>query len=189
MMADKEYKESSKKCFNLCPNCGASNDDIEWHAKEWFDNQACQTATCNICGCDFSEYYTYSDTEWVKGGKDDDCPRIKCPHPYSEFFKYMDEIPTGTRVSTSEDCDKCEQEDLKFYKDCDQPHCLIHDCPGYPNGVNIEAVKWLLAAASGVLADFDNYGEVIQTDTEGEYGPTTSIEKLRKFAAMIEKQL
>ena len=52
-----------KKCFNHCPKCDATDPDIEWGDKEWLDNQAYQSATCKKCGCEFKEYYTYSDTE------------------------------------------------------------------------------------------------------------------------------
>lgn len=38
----------------------------------------------------------------------------------------------------------------------------------------------LILAAQEVISDFDTYGEVLQTDDDGEYGPTTAIEKLRE---------
>ena len=39
----------------------------------------------------------------------------------SAFYIYEDEIPKGERVSTPEDCEKCDDED------CDVRHCLITD--------------------------------------------------------------
>lgn len=54
----------SKECFNHCPNCGATDPDIEWGDKDWLDNQAFQDAECLKCGCKFREFYTYSDTEF-----------------------------------------------------------------------------------------------------------------------------
>lgn len=53
-----------KKCFNHCPNCGATDPNIEWGDKEWLDTQAYQEAECKKCGCVFKEYYTYSETEF-----------------------------------------------------------------------------------------------------------------------------
>jgi hypothetical protein len=43
-----------------------------------------------------------------------------------------------------------------------------------------DATDMLLTAAKEILEDFDTYGEVLQTDEEGKYGPTTAIEKLRQ---------
>ena len=41
----------------------------------------------------------------------------------SEFYTYEDEIPEGTRVSTPEDCEKCEG-----MKGCeDSKHCLFEE--------------------------------------------------------------
>ena len=42
-----------------------------------------------------------------------------CKYPLSLFYNYKDEIPQNTRVSTPEDCEKCDTED------CDIKHCLI----------------------------------------------------------------
>jgi hypothetical protein len=58
-------KEKSKKCFNVCPNCGAADHNIEWGEKEWFDTQAEQTATCLKCGQEFKEVYAYTQTVWT----------------------------------------------------------------------------------------------------------------------------
>ena len=52
-----------KKCFNHCPKCDAGENEIDWGAKDWCDNQAYQSAVCKKCGCSFKEYYTYTDTE------------------------------------------------------------------------------------------------------------------------------
>ncbi len=54
----------NKKCENHCPDCGATDPDIEWGDKEWFDDGAYQTATCKKCNCEFKEYYKYSETEY-----------------------------------------------------------------------------------------------------------------------------
>ena len=43
-----------------------------------------------------------------------------------------------------------------------------------------DATDMILTAARELLEHFDNYGEVLQTDEEGKYGPTTAIEKLRQ---------
>ncbi len=48
--------------------------------------------------------------------------RIRCKYPMSQFYNYEDEIPKGTRVSTSEDCERCELENCN-----DGKHCLISD--------------------------------------------------------------
>lgn len=55
--------ETPKKCFNHCPKCNATDPDIEWGDKDWFNNQAYQSAECLKCGCKFKEFYEYSDTE------------------------------------------------------------------------------------------------------------------------------
>ena len=52
-----------KSCFNHCPKCGAGEDCIDWGDKDWFDNHAYQRAECKKCGCEFKEYYKYTDTE------------------------------------------------------------------------------------------------------------------------------
>ncbi len=52
-----------KKCFNHCPKCNAITNDIEWGDNNWGENSAWQDATCNICGCEFSEVYNYAYTE------------------------------------------------------------------------------------------------------------------------------
>jgi hypothetical protein len=44
--------------------------------------------------------------------------RIPCPAPLNEFYSYMDQVPNDVRVSTPDDCEKCN-------KDCDVKHCLI----------------------------------------------------------------
>jgi len=49
------------KCENHCPKC--NSEDIDWADKDWFDDGAYQKATCNECGCEFKEYYKYSNTE------------------------------------------------------------------------------------------------------------------------------
>ncbi len=40
--------------------------------------------------------------------------------------------------------------------------------------------KELENAAWNLVDSFDRYGEVLQTDTDGEYGPNSDIELLRK---------
>ena len=55
--------DEGKKCFNHCPKCDATDPNIDWGVKEWLDEQAYQSAECKKCGCNFKEYYTYSDTE------------------------------------------------------------------------------------------------------------------------------
>jgi len=55
--------EEPKKCFNHCPKCNAGENDIAWGDKDWSDESAWQNATCNKCGCEFSEVYTYCCTE------------------------------------------------------------------------------------------------------------------------------
>ncbi len=52
-----------KKCFNSCPECGASDPHIIWGDKEWFADTSRQAATCNVCSCVFSEIYQYTHTE------------------------------------------------------------------------------------------------------------------------------
>lgn len=118
------YEQSSKKCISQCPNCGEEDGEkIDWGLYDGDEDFMCQRNVCMTCGCRFTEYFHYHDTEWVMGGIDDDCPRIKCPYPYSDFYTYMDEIPQGTRVSVpEEDCAKCDDED------CEEKYCLIHDC-------------------------------------------------------------
>jgi len=51
-----------------------------------------------------------------------------------------------------------------------------------------DATDMLLAAAKQILDDFDTYGEVLQTDEEGEYGPKTAIEKLRQAVDFFRQE-
>lgn len=44
--------------------------------------------------------------------------------------------------------------------------------------------RQLRKAAAEIISDFDTYGEVLQMDERGDYGPTTAIERLR--AALTE---
>lgn len=41
-------------------------------------------------------------------------------------------------------------------------------------------IRNLYVAALEILCDFDRFGEVLQTDEGGEYGPNTAIERLRQ---------
>lgn len=43
----------------------------------------------------------------------------------------------------------------------------------------------LLRAAEQIIDDFDNWGEVLQTDVLGDYSPNTSIELLRSAVKEI----
>ena len=43
-----------------------------------------------------------------------------------------------------------------------------------------DVTKELKNAAWGIVDSFDNYGEVLQTDIDGNYGPTSDIEILRE---------
>lgn len=104
---------TSKKCEDICPNCGADYEDITWGAFV-IDEAIYQPGDCTKCGCFFKAYYTYCDTEFEVGAVD----RIPCKYPLSDFYQYMDEVQKGDRVSTTEDCEKCEE-------DCENKHCLI----------------------------------------------------------------
>lgn len=59
----------SKKSESHCPKCYAGLDDIEWGVAD-FNEVKCQTGICKKCGCEFTEYYNYSDTEWNGTKKD-----------------------------------------------------------------------------------------------------------------------
>lgn len=58
----------TKVCESHCPKCGAGMKDIEWGSFE-FDEVSYQTGTCSMCGCEFREYYNYSNTEWYEKHK------------------------------------------------------------------------------------------------------------------------
>jgi len=47
--------------------------------------------------------------------------RKECIFPMSLFYIYEDEIPAGTRVSTPEECEVCDE------TDCDVKFCLIQE--------------------------------------------------------------
>lgn len=53
--------------------------------------------------------------------------RKECPYPMSMFYTYMDEVPAGTRVSTTEDCEGCDGlTDGDGNNSCEEMrHCLI----------------------------------------------------------------
>ena len=103
---------TSKKCRDQCPNCGAY-DEVSW-GEIVAEDVIYHPGDCLKCGCHFHQYYDYADTEFEVGV----VPRIKCPYPLNEFYNYMDEVPTDTRVSTPEDCKKCKEpindEDCRF---------------------------------------------------------------------------
>ena len=49
------------ECENYCPKC--DSEDIEWGLKEIQDDVIYQNATCQSCGCMFTEYWKYHHTE------------------------------------------------------------------------------------------------------------------------------
>jgi hypothetical protein len=124
-----------KKCFNYCPNCGATDPNIEWGDKEWLDTQAYQEAECKKCGCVFKEYYTYSDTEFERN-----------------------------------------------YPETDLEKSIITKIPG-------SLIMELLGDAEEIVNDFDQIGEVLQTDGDDGYGPNSPIEQLRTTLKKCKEKL
>ncbi len=63
------FDADKKKCFNHCPKCGVDTEpesgqrNIFWGAYEWTNWEANQNGTCQKCGCEFKEFYTYDRTE------------------------------------------------------------------------------------------------------------------------------
>ena len=59
--------------------------------------------------------------------------------------------------------------------------------------ISQELTERLYSASCEILLDFDTYGEVLQTDDDGDYGPESSLGALRKILSEInieyEKQL
>jgi hypothetical protein len=45
--------------------------------------------------------------------------RQKCKYPMSNFYNFEDEVPKGTRVSTPEECETCDE------TECSLKYCLI----------------------------------------------------------------
>ncbi len=125
----------SKKCSTDCPNCGVDEDDVE------FGGVVCDTdigviyipCSCKKCGCEFKMYFGYTDTEFYM----EQCEKVPCPYPMSDFFNYMDEVLTGERVSTPEDCKKCDE------VNCINKHCLISESekPDYARDLYLAAKK------------------------------------------------
>ena len=107
----------SKKCLNECPNCKAGMEEIEW-GLFITEEVVYQEGTCKKCGCYFKEYYEYTDTEF----KIDAVPRVKCTYPLSRFYKYMDKVPGGEKVSTTADCKKCKELPMCTANN----NCMIH---------------------------------------------------------------
>ena len=58
-----KIQDNQKECFNYCPKCGATDPDIEWGDKDWSGKQGWQNATCQKCGCEFTEVYEYVFSE------------------------------------------------------------------------------------------------------------------------------
>lgn len=52
------------KSKNECPNCG-EEENIDWFEKDIQDDTVFQKATCLECGCEFKEYFEYSNTEII----------------------------------------------------------------------------------------------------------------------------
>ncbi len=50
-----------------------------------------------------------------------------------------------------------------------------------------ERTRELINAAWSIIDSFDNFGEVLQTDIDGDYGPKSDIEKLRKAVIDLGK--
>ncbi len=146
---DRVY-ETMKKCYNHCPNCGASDKEgcLTFSSLE-ADVNPHQDGLCDKCGITFTEVYGYIGTQFVV----DPSKRVRCEGPLAKFFVYMDEVPFGTKVS----------KDGKY---------LISE--GEKNPADA-----LLIAACEIVQDYDNYGEVLQTDSKGKYGKKSAIEELR----------
>ena len=51
---------------------------------------------------------------------------------------------------------------------------------------DIKTLYDVLTAAQAILNDFDQYGEVLQTDYNGLYGDTSPIEVLRRTIDSVE---
>ena len=70
--------------------------------------------------------------------------RKRCSYPMSKFYIYEDEVPDGERVSTPEDCEKCDD-------DCcqDEKYCLISESekPDYAGALYLAAKKLIKAGA------------------------------------------
>jgi hypothetical protein len=65
---------------------------------------------------------------------------------------------------------------------------MSHTTNGKQRDSQDDATDMILTAANEILEDFDTYGEVLQTDEEGEYGPTTAIEKLRQAVNFFRQE-
>lgn len=48
----------------------------------------------------------------------------KCTYPMSNYYIYQKDVPPNTRVSTSEDCQQCDENCT-----CEDRHCLITENP------------------------------------------------------------
>lgn len=53
---------NEKQCLSHCPKCNATDKDINWGNREVQGNYAYQNATCDKCGCMFTEEYHYAFT-------------------------------------------------------------------------------------------------------------------------------
>lgn len=49
-----------------------------------------------------------------------------------------------------------------------------------------EELQNLIESAGDIISDFDRYGEVLQTDSLGIYGPDSAIKRLRKSLDELE---
>ena len=58
-------------------------------------------------------------------------------------------------------------------------HCSVEEALTAIEFLEKQQFEELIVSAGYVVEDFDNFGPVLQTDEEGEYGPNTSIECLR----------
>ena len=64
---------------------------------------------------------------------------------------------------------------------------LTDETEAIDNARLIAAAPELLATAQEIIADFDNYGEVLQQDDNSEYGKVAPIERLRQAIAKAEQ--
>ena len=105
--------------------------------------------------------------------------RIPCKYPMSNFYNFEDEVPEGTRVSTPEECETCDE------KDCSLKFCLIqeskdktYDCEHHCPKCNSDDIEWGDFVNGDVIyqrgtcnvcdCEFKEYFKYSDTEIDGE---------------------
>ena len=178
-----QCKFSKTDSYSHCPNCGVGSEFIDWHNLE-ADTEPYYKATCKACGCYFHEVFEYKCTFWDE--------------PVSHDKMTDEEVES--LLNHKESGDSEEWPEFEVIKDsvtefmADLPIEVYEHLLKATQQNQAELIEYLLAfpgkkeksntelvdVATEIVNDFDQWGEVLQADEDGEYTSGTAIERLRR---------